>query len=475
MSPKMRVASVLLLGTILAGCASAPPTALEPAELPTTYSAPQLVGEMAKLKSEWWKTYSSTELTDLVGGAKTGNLDVAAAAAPVQQAQAETGITASALFPKIDLSADAKREGSKTPGTTFNTFGLGLGASYELDFWGLAQNNLRAARNSARAATFAEEVVSLTTDASVANTYFAVLALRERISIAKKNIDAARRILAVTKAKVTNGMASSLEWAQQEALLAGQEAAVPALEEQEREMRYALAVLLGRTPEGFVVKGTSLDGLLAPAVEPGLPSVLLERRPDIAQAEATLLAAHANLDAARAAFLPAIGLSGNGGYASTAIKDLISPSNLAWDIGASLLQTVFDGGELSSRRDLALAKEKEMIADYRKTVLSALADVETALGSSASLTEQERHTLDQVTSSTRAFKIAELQYREGVVDLLTLLQTQQTLFSAEDQLVQVKLARLQTSVGLFRALGGGWTKTMDVDRPTRNTFNPLPY
>ena len=116
-----------------------------------------------------------------------------------------------------------------------------------------------------------------------------------------------------------------------------------------------------------------------------------------------------------------------------------------------------------------------MIADYRKTALSALDDVETALGSSASLAEQERHTLDQVSSSTRAFKIAELQYREGVVDLLTLLQTQQTLFNAEDQLVQVKLARLQASVGLFRALGGGWSNVMDADRPTRNMFNPLPY
>ena len=475
MSPKMRIASALLLSTILAGCASAPPMALETTELPRAYSAPQPAGELSKLETEWWKTYSSTELTELVGAAKTGNLDVAAAAARVQQAQAETGITASALFPKIDLSADAKREGSKTPGTTFNTFGLGVGASYELDFWGLTQSNLRAARNSARAAIYAEEVVSLTTDASVANTYFAVLALRERTSIAKKNIDAARRILAVTRAKVTNGMASSLELAQQEALLAGQEAAVPALEEQEREMRYALALLLGRTPEGFDVKAASLNGLSPPTVEPGLPSALLERRPDIAQAEAALLAAHANLDAARAAFLPAIGLSGNGGYASTAIKDLISPSSLAWDIGASLLQTVFDGGELSSRRDLALAQEKEMIADYRKTALSALDDVETALGSSASLTEQERHTFDQVASSTRAFKIAELQYREGVVDLLTLLQTQQTLFNAEDQLVQVKLARLQASVGLFRALGGGWSNVMDADRPTRNMFNPLPY
>jgi outer membrane protein, multidrug efflux system len=467
--------SVLLLSTVLAGCASTVPTALTSAELPKAYSAPQPMGEPSALTPVWWQAYSSQELTELIGAAKVSNLDVATAAARVQQAQAQAGMAASALFPKVDLSASAKREGSKTPGTTFNTFGLGLGASYELDFWGVAQSNLRAARNSARAAIYAEDVVSLTTDASVADTYFAVLALRERVSIAKNNVDAARRILAVTRAKVTNGLASNLELAQQEALVAGQEAVVPALEEQEREMRYALALLLGRASENFKVDGMSLAGLSAPILEPGLPSSLLGRRPDIAQAEATLLAAHANLDAARAAFLPAIGLTANGGYMSTAVKDLINPTNLAWDVGASLLQTIFDGGELSSRRDLALAQEKEMIADYRKTVLSALADVETALGSSASLAGQERYTLDQVTSSTRAFKIAELQYREGVVDLLTLLQTQQTLFTAEDQLVQIRLARLQASVGLYRAIGGGWTVASDSEKATRNTFNPLPF
>lgn len=475
MSRKVHILSALLLSTVLAGCASTPPTALAPAEMPKAYSALRPVGEPSVLAPAWWQAYSSRELTELIGAAKAGNLDVAAAAARVQQAQAETGIAASALFPKVDLNTSAKREGSKTPGTTFNTFGLGLGASYELDFWGLARSNLRAARNSARAAIYAGDVVSLTTDASVADTYFAVLALRERVSIAKKNVDAARRILAVTRAKVTNGMASNLELAQQEALLAGQEAAIPALEEQEREMRYALALLLGRVPEGFEVEGVSLTGLSAPILEPGLPSSLLGRRPDIAQAEATLLAAHANLDAARAAFFPAVGLTANGGYMSAAIKDLINPTNLAWDVGASLLLTVFDGGELSSRRDLALAQEKEMIADYRKTVLSALTDVETALGSSASLAEQERHATDQVVSSTRAFKIAEVQYREGVTDLLTILQTQQALFAAEDQLVQIRLARLQASVGLYRALGGGWIVASDSEKPTRNAFNPLPY
>jgi NodT family efflux transporter outer membrane factor (OMF) lipoprotein len=222
------------------------------------------------------------------------------------------------------------------------------------------------------------------------------------------------------------------------------------------------------------VKADSLEGIVAPPVEPGLPSALLQRRPDIAQAEAKLFAAHANLDAARAAFLPAIGLTGSGGYSAGQISNLISPSNLAWSIGASLLQTIFDGGRLTSQRDYYKAREIELVATYRSTVLNALSDVETALGSASSLAERERLTQEQVDNAAEAFRISELQYREGVVDLLTVLQAQQTLFSSQDTLVQVKLARLQVGVALYRALGGGWTVAADADMPTRNDFMPIP-
>jgi NodT family efflux transporter outer membrane factor (OMF) lipoprotein len=246
------------------------------------------------------------------------------------------------------------------------------------------------------------------------------------------------------------------------------------LEEQEREARFALAILLGRVPEGFNVKAAELTGIVAPPVSPGIPSSLLQRRPDIAQAEAQLLAAHANVDAARAAFLPAIGLTGQGGYSSSVISTLINPSNLAWSVGASLLQTIFDGGRLTSQRDEAKGREAELVAGYRSTVLNALADVESALGSTASLAEQERLTTEQANSAAEAFRISELQYREGVADLLTVLQAQQTLFGAQDQLIQIKLARLQAGVGLYRALGGGWTVAADADKPTRNEFMPMP-
>jgi len=467
-------AAVLVVA--LGACATTPPEPVKPADLPKAFTAPQAAGADKQIAAAWWSSFASPELTGLVDSAQTGNLDLAAAAARLEQARAQTGEAWSSLFPNVGVTGSAQRSHSQSVfGTqTGNTFGLTGAASYELDFWGLAQDNIRAARNNTRAAIYAQDVVQLTTEADVANTYFTVLAMRERIDIARRNIDAAKRILAITQAKVTNGVLSNLELSQQTAQVRSEEAQIPRLEEQEREARYALAVLLGRVPEGFDVKGNTLEGITAPPVEPGEPSIILTRRPDVAQAEASMVAAHANLDAARAAFLPSIGLSANGGWQADKIADLINPGNLAWNIGAQLVETIFDGGRLTSQRDFARAREAELVADYRGAVLNALSDTETQIGSLASFTEQERLTTDEVANAAEAFRISELQYREGVVDLLTVLQAQQTLFTSQDTLVQIKLAKLQSNVGLFRALGGGWTVTADEDKSTRNPFIPVP-
>jgi outer membrane protein, multidrug efflux system len=476
---KLSAISVALAG-FLAGCSTSPPVPIKPGDLPQAFTAPQTPATTEQISADWWKSFSSDELDGFVDVAAKNNLDLAVSVARVQEAQAQTGEAWSALFPAVDLSASAKRQGSKGPAAvgsfsgTYNTFGLGADASYELDFWGEAQDNIRAARESARAAIYDRELVGLTTTADVANTYLAVLALRQRITIAQQNIDAATRIMDITKAKLKYGTLSNLDLAQQQAQLDGEEAQIPLLQEQEREQRYALAILLGRAPEGFDVQAKSLDGIAIPPVEPGMPASLLQRRPDIAEAEATLLSAHANVDAARAAFLPAIGLTGSGGYSSTQLASLISPSGLAWSVGASLLQTIFDGGKLSSQDDLAKAQEAEQIADYRKTVLSALSDVETQLGSVTSYADQDRLTTDEVKNAAEAFRISELQYREGVADPLAVLQTEQTLFTSEDTLVQIKLARLQAGIGLYRALGGGWTVDVNKNEPTRNDFMPFP-
>jgi outer membrane protein, multidrug efflux system len=469
----MRSTSMAVLALAVGACSTPPPEALKEGDVPPSFTAPT-TPETANAPlwpaTDWWNGLNAPELPALEEKARAENLDLLAAAARVVEADAQTGIAGSALFPSLNFTGNAQRSGTDVKGVpggnTHNTFGIGAQASYEVDLWGLNRDQLEAAEQSELAARYAQQTVALTITADVADTYLDVLALRQRIAIATANIDAAKRILTITEAKVTNGVSSNLELAQQRAQVAGEEAAVPALEEQEREARYALAILLGRAPEGFDVAAVNLNGIVAPAVRAGVPATLLERRPDIAQAEASLLAQHANLDAARAAFLPQVNLSGN-------ITQLFNPSSLAWSIGASLLQAVFDGGRLSSESDLERARQTELLLDYRKAVFSALSDVESATGQVSALTAQERYVSEQETNAAEAYRIAELQYREGVTDLLNVLQTQQTLFNAQDQLVQIRLARLQAGISLYRALGGGWTIATDPNAPPDRGFSPL--
>jgi outer membrane protein TolC len=211
-------------------------------------------------------------------------------------------------------------------------------------------------------------------------------------------------------------------------------------------------------PQGFTVAGDNLDGITAPKVAPGLPAELLLRRPDVAGAEADLASAHANVDAARAAFFPAISLSASGGFASAAIGTLLQGGNFGASYGASLLQSIFDGGTLAGQSDLAKATEKEYLARYQGAALSAYADVENALTQYANTGESEAHLRRAIESSREAFEITQLQYRQGAAgaDLINVIQAQQTLFGAEGALVQTALANREAAVNLFAALGGGW-------------------
>jgi multidrug efflux system outer membrane protein len=487
----LQSASVVVLALVAAGCSTPVPQVIQPQNLPSNFTGPIVEGADVWPKADWWTGFGSDELNGLIVAARKDNLDLAAAFARVQQAKAQANIAGAPLFPTIGLGANATRsrsgQGSITidpitgvPSTragTGNQFGVDLQASYELDIWGKTQDQLTAADENLLSSRYAHQVEALTITAGVATTYFDVLALRERIAIAQQNIEAANRILTITKAKVDNGVSSRLDLAQQQAQLAGQEAQIPALQEQEKEATFALAILLGRMPEGFDVQGKTLDVIKTPVVAPGLPTQLLARRPDVAQAEAALAAGHGSVDAARAAFFPQIGLTGQGGYASTMIKGLIDPANLAWSVGASLLQTIFDGGVLQGQYQLAKGQQAELVADYRKSVISAFSDVETSLNQVAHLSQQEDYLTQEVNAAAEAFRISEIQYREGVADLLAVLQSQQTLFTAQDTLIQIKLARAQADVGLYKALGGGWSevdKNVTQHIPAQTTPVPAP-
>jgi len=456
----------LMATAALGGCSGFDP--LPPADdsTPKAY-ADGASAPTPSVRTDWPGVFGSGELTALVADANLGNLDMAIAVSRIAQAEAQVGISAAALYPT--LSGNGGASTSATPGTLASTSGpywttysqqysLGLTASYTLDLWGKNAASLEAARQTALQARFQRDATALTTIAAVVNAYFNSLAAEDRLRIAHDNVRSADRILNAIKGRLSVGTATQLDLAQQESVVATERASVPPLEQAILQERSALALLLGRAPEQLTIKGGSLDRLRTPDLAPGLPSQLLRRRPDIAVAEAGLQSGKANVAAARAAFFPSLDLSARAGVESLALKTLLSPDAEFYSLAANLAAPIFDGYNLQNQLEFQRSKYAELLQTYRKAILSALSDVDTALVAVRKTRDHERLQAAVVEASQRAYRITEERLKEGTIDIVTLLQTQSTLFQAEDQLVQVRLQRFQAIVSLYQALGGGWTR-----------------
>jgi NodT family efflux transporter outer membrane factor (OMF) lipoprotein len=461
-----------MIGTLcllppLAGCIvgyEKPDLALE---VPDKYRHASSRNPEAALPSlDWWRGFRSRELTTLIEAAQAQNLDIASAVARIRQADAQARIIGAALLPTVDanFTASRSRASQRTAGAgnvrtgspEADLYNANLSASYEIDFWGKNRANLLAAEENAVAARYAREVVALTTMATVANTYFQILNAQERLRLARENVAAATRVLGVIRERSQVGTASRLDIVQQESLLANTRAAIPLLQITLDQSVAQLAVLIGRAPEVVRVRGGGTSGIRVPTVTPGLPSDILRQRPDIRQAEATLASANYSVESARAAFFPNITLTGSRGFQSAALAALFGPGAWYYTAAAALAQPVFDGFLRQGQLELAQGQQLEFLQDYRKSVLSAFSDVEQALIAVQQQAGRERLQAEAVRAAREAFELSERRLREGTVDLITVLTTQQTLFQAQDTLAQVRFARLQAVVSLFQALGGGW-------------------
>ncbi|WP_245214359.1 efflux transporter outer membrane subunit [Roseomonas indoligenes] len=456
--PTRRDAGRMVLGALLgfapAGCA------LHPDAIPAIERGPDRFREAAAPAAwpnpEWWRGFGSVELDRLMRRIASENLDLAAAAARVRQAEATARVAGSTLLPTISSGGNARRSqtGSGNPSAT--SYDISLAASYELDVWGLNRNTYESARLSAVATRYALGTTLMTAEASVANTYFTILEARNALRIQEANLNAARRVLNVIRQQVAAGTATGLDLAQQETVVAQQEAAVPPLRQSVSQNVATLAVLVGLAPVQLDILGEGFEGLDVPSPSPGLPSALLARRPDVLQAEASLASAGANTAAARAALLPSFTLSAQGGFTAALIGTLLRPEAQFYSLAASVAQTIFDNGGLRGRVELARAQQEELVIVYRQTILNALADVESALAALRETTEQEALLAEAERRAARAYNISEEQLRGGVINLITLLSTQTTLFTARRNLSTGRRNRFQAAVGLFRALGGGW-------------------
>jgi multidrug efflux system outer membrane protein len=461
-----------LFAALLTGCAAqsvAPPQQ----DIPPAFDNVSAAGGQWPAQ-EWYRDFGSDELNAFIDLAAKTNSDLAAARARVAQADARARQAGAAILPTVDATATGNYfsgHSSQGGGHEFD-WSVMLSASYEVDFWGKNRATADSARLLAGASRAERDAVALTALAGVANGYFQLVALRERLAVAQANRDAAQQLLEVVQARFDAQVASPIDLATQKAAFAVAQIAISDLQQAEVEARTALSILLGRPPEHFEVKGQPLDSLREPTVAAGLPSELLTRRPDILLAESNLRAGHADLIAARAAMFPSLSLTAGGGLQNPALPATVltipgvGPS-LA--LGANLVQPIFDHGRLKAQRDEVQARNLELLSAYRASIIAALGDVENTLAAIQHLNQARDYQLESVAQSERAFEGAKARYQAGSVDFLTLLEAERTLYAARDQFIQYKLARLQALVGLCKALGGGWSQPQAQSTASQTT------
>jgi NodT family efflux transporter outer membrane factor (OMF) lipoprotein len=462
----------LLLLPLLAGCGLSPDAPSSGLALPARLAEADPATPANWPSADWWRGFGAPELDALMAAASGAAFDIRVAEAQLREADANLRIAGQALLPTGGFTFTTTR--SQTPLNTTTSasgapvssthrfsqrvlYGASLSATYEVDFWGKNRNTVLAAREQAAASRFNLGVVRLTVQASLANAWFAVVAAQEQLAIQQVNLETAERVLRVIEARLAAGTANGLDLAQQRTLVAQTRAAAPPLRQTLETNLYATAVLTGRLPNTLERPRARLAELALPQPAPGLPVEVIVRRPDVWQAEANLAAAQANVAVARAAMLPTVSLTTTGGFQSLIFDNLLRPGSVLFSLAGSLTQPIFQQWQLRAQRDFNQARAEALLESYRKAIVNALADVETTTAVLRDTTELVALQEVATASAENAYAISEAQFRAGTIDIITLLNTQTTLFNARNQLAQARLQRLQAAVGLFRALGGGWS------------------
>lgn len=456
--------SLLTFCVCLAAC-STPPIPASGIATPPAWQGEPATPSAQLPTAQWWQAFASSELDRLVQHALHNAHDLAAATARVRQAQARAVIAGAPLLPELKLGLDGSRQrllhgdgndqldvSRNEPTST--SFDMQLSASYEIDFWG----GLRATRDSALrsldASRFDRQTVALTLVSAVADSYLQGLALQEQLRIARLNLRNAQDVLGLVEARQRSGSATRLELAQQRSLVAAQQRQLPLLEQKWQDSRVTLATLLGEPVQALPASQEAIITLQWPAIGSGVPSELLTRRPDIAAAEARLAAASANVQVARAAMLPKLTLGASLGAGANSFAHLFDSAY--YTLTSSLVAPIFNNGRLRAARELAEAEQAELLETYRSSILAGFADVEKALNAIQGVDRQRQWQDEEVAQARLAFDLAQQRYGAGAQTLLSVLETQRTLYVAQDQQAQLRLARLQGSVALYKALGGGW-------------------
>lgn len=457
--------ALLSAALLLSGCAVGPNYKRPTVAVPTTYrgavpdSTPQT--ETISLGDQkWWDIFQDEQLRSLIRTALQQNYDLQIAASRILEAKAQLGITRADQFPTLSTGAgiaDVRTGQSKfLPAFETSTGQVNLSAAWDLDFWGKYRRATEAARANLLASEWARQEVVSTLVGNVASAYFQLRALDLQLEISKSTLNSRQESLRLTQILANGGATSLLDVRQAEQLVFTASAEVPALEQQIEQQENFLSILLGHNP-GDIPRGQTLtEQHQPPQVPPGLPSSLLERRPDIRQAEEQLVAANAEIGVARAAYFPDISLSGSGGFQSSALTNLFSGPAGAWSFGASLAQPIFTAGKLRSGVRLAEAQQQTAALFYQQSIQEAFRSVSDALIAYRKTREFRTQQDLLFQSAEDAARLSHMRYTGGATGYLEVLTNETNAFSAELGLVQARLNELLALVQLYEALGGGW-------------------
>ena len=444
---------------LLAGCRiTVPDRPASTLEVPVAWRAPLQVGPNAAVEQGWWRAFGDPALDALVTQALARNGDLRTARSRLQEYQARVQVARAAQEPSLSASLGPTRARSIGPlGTPIESTAItgNVQAAYEFDPFGRLEAATQAARFDYAAQQAAADAVALSVAANTASGYLNLRGLDAQLALARQTLASREQSLALARRQFEVGYSSRLELSQAEAEYRNTAAVVPQLERAITQQENALNLLVGANP-GPVARGAELTALQPPGIAPGLPSELLRRRPDIAQAERSIAAADASLAAARDQMLPSLRLTGSvGGYAHN-LPDLLGSGTLLWSVGGSVLAPIFDAGRLRAQAEISASLRDRAVFAYETVVRNAFAETENGLSSVQRLREQLAQAEARRTATAEVLRIAHNRYRNGYSSYLEELDAQRNSFSAETSVLQLRASWLQAHVDLYRALGGGW-------------------
>jgi multidrug efflux system outer membrane protein len=474
----MRIAQqrilAVIVGLLVAGCAVGPDYKRPEAAviMPGAYSGATNEWKVAepqagRPKGNWWEMFGDADLTRLETNAAAANQQLKAAVAAFDQARALTDVTRAGLFPHFDFSPSATREGDsrnrplngkaagKSQTFSFNTFTAPIDLTYEVDLWGRVRRSVESSRSQEQASLDDLETVRLGIQAEVATDYFTLRTLDAQTALLRSDIEVFQKSLELTQNRRSGGIATDLDVAQAETVLKTTQAELPGTMLQRAQFEHALAVLTGQPASTFAVAERPLDAA-PPVIPPGLPSELLERRPDVSAAERRMAAANASIGVAKGAFFPTIQFNGLGGFESLNAGTVFNWQSRFWSVGPSLTLPLFEGGKNRANLRFARAAYEETVANYRQVVLAAFADVEDNLAAQNFLTIQCDAESAALLAARKQLEIADNRYRAGLVTYLEVATAQNTALDIEITTVQLRGQQLAAAVALVKSLGGGW-------------------